>query len=53
MGQQAQARKKIGITLPEDLIREVNEVAEKNGRLISREIERLLNIALDAEDGRE
>ena len=54
MAQQLQnGRKKIGITLPEDLIGEVKDKADKNGRQLSREVERLLNIALDVEDGRE
>ena len=54
MTQQLQnGRKKIGITLPEDLIDEVKAKAGENGRQLSREVERLLNIALDVEDGRE
>lgn len=54
MAQQPETpRKKIGITLPVDQIDEVRERARKNGRLISYEFERLIDIGLDVEDGRE
>ena len=54
MAQQLQnGRKKIGLTLPEDLIDEVKAKAGKNGRQLSREVERLLEIALDVEDDRQ
>ena len=45
-------RKKIGITLPVDLIDDLHYIADENGRQLSREIERLLNLGLNADENR-
>lgn len=46
-------RIKQGLTLPADMVKELKLQAVRNNRLLSHEVERLLNIALDIEDGRE